>query len=154
MTLAFRTPRSFDDEKFVLDSWARSFRLSESAGFVDMEHWMRTAVEQARRYIKRSYVTTLIAYEDAEWAQDADIYGYIVADTTELVPLLYYGYVKDEYRKRGFARALFAALGIDPAARLRYLCETRSSKQIVAAGKMPRAEHDPVLIRAGRKEPT
>lgn len=156
MTLAFRSPRDLDDRKFVCDSWARSLRLSESAGFVDMEHWMSTAVGQAIRYIDRPYVTTLLAYEDAAWASDADIYGYIVVDPSELppsmTPHLYYCYVKDEYRRRGFARALFAAAGVDPASRYRYLCRTRSSEQLAAAKKMPNATFDPVLIRAGRKD--
>lgn len=152
MTLAFRTPRDIDDRKLVCDSWARSLRLSEAAGFCDMRNWMGFAVEQAKRYIARSYVTTLIAYEDAQYASDFDVYGYLVVDTTEPTALLYYGYVKDEYRKRGFARALFAAAGIDPDGRWKYLCETRSSVELVAAGKMPKATFDPVPIRAGRKE--
>lgn len=150
--LAFRPPRDLDDRKLICDSWARCYRLSEAAGFVDMAAWMSVAVEQAKRYIARPYVTALIAYEDEAWAEAADIYGCIVADTTDPVPDLYHLYVKDEYRRRGFARALFAAAGIDPARPFRFLCETRSSKAIAAAGKMPKATFDPVPIRTGRKD--
>lgn len=152
MTLAFRMPHAIDDRKFICDSWSRSLRMCESAGFVDMRHWMAIAVEQAKRYLARSYVTTIVAYEDASWASAADIYGYVIVDTTEALPLLYYAYVKDEYRRRGFARALFAAAGIDPADRFGYLCETRSTVALVEAGKMPKATHDPVPIRTGRKD--
>lgn len=151
MTLAFRHA-SDSDKRFCADAWSRTYRTAESAGFIDMRHWLPIAVEQCKRYIARSYVTTIIAYEDAEWARAADIYGFIVADTTDVTPLLYMGYVKDEYRRRGFARALFAAAGIDPTARFSYLCETRSSEALTAAGKMPHATFDPVPIRTGRKE--
>lgn len=151
MTLAFRQAQP-SDLRFVADAWAKSYCASWALspldgyapfGFLDSSQWGAAAVEAAKRHIARETVRTIVAYEDEPWAARADIYGFLVADTTDPPPLVYYLYTKSAYRRRGFARALFAAAGIDPDAPFRYLAQTRSSEEIAAAGKIPNARFEP-----------
>lgn len=153
LTLAFRRAEALDDRKLVCDAWARSYANSWSRtplpgrsafGFVDPSRWVALGVESAKAIIARDDVTAIVAYEDQDWAAPFDAYGFIVTEPPDVV---WFAFVKDEYRGRGFARALFAAAGIDPDRPFRYRVQTRSSEEIAAAGKMPLARFDPTPIR-------
>jgi GNAT superfamily N-acetyltransferase len=154
--LAFRYATAVD-LRFVCDAWSRSYANSwtrspiegrAAFGFAPASTWVAIGLEQAKRLVAEPSVTTVVAYEDEAWAADADIYGFIAADMSEPPPLVLYTFVKQPFRRRGFARALFAAAGIDPGRAFRYLAETRSSQEIATAGKIPLAKFDPAPTRA------
>jgi hypothetical protein len=51
-------------------------------------------------------------------------------------------YVKDVYRKNGFARGLFSAIGINPRLPFLYACKTPIVGELAAARKIPSARFD------------
>ena len=97
--------------------------------------------DQIGKLVDRS--DTRIAYERS----DPDFYyGFICGDTSDArYPIVHYVYVKGPYRKSGYARGLFAALGVDPDGRFEYTCRTGIVR--VLLHKVPRADWNPLAAR-------
>jgi len=108
--------------RFITDAWARSFRKSTTAGFIADERWYAVMLPELKRALATPGVRTVVAYDPAE--PDYDLYGFAAGLPSGTPPLVYYAYVKDAYRRRGFGRALVRALGIHPDRRLDYACRT------------------------------
>ena len=128
------------DEPFVVSGWSASFRTAESAGLIQMDDWATVMHPQIRKAMKRPNVETMVAYEGDD---PGFLYGFIVADRT--VPLVYYAYVKQPYRRAGYARALFAAIAIDPAKPFEYACATWAT--VTLAEKIPYGKYNPLGAR-------
>lgn len=129
MTIAHRDADA-DDRNFIGSAWASSYRGSNTAGFTLAEDWYAHAIMTITKIRAQPDVRTVVAYETSDPDRGADLYGFIVADTTPTeryaAPLVYYVFVKQAYRLMGIARGLFAAVGIDPAGRFDYVCSTPS----------------------------
>jgi len=139
MSVAFRHA-THKDEPFVISGWSASYRTTESAGLIQMVDWATVMHPQIRKAMKRPDVETIVAYEGDD---PGFLYGFIVADPT--VPLVYYCYVKQPYRRAGYARALFAAMHIDPAKPFEYACESWATAEL--APKIPLAKWNPLAAR-------
>lgn len=104
--------------------------------------------------MSRPGMRTLITHEKTEPDQ---YYGFIVADPTEQrVPgkdgvvkwwpaLVLFVYVKAPYRRQGFARRLFGAVGIDPDRPFLYSFNTVAASRL--ASKTPLAKFNPLVVR-------
>lgn len=137
MTIAYR-PAEIDDAPFVVSTWARAFKHSRSAGMIADEDWPVVMHPQIQKVLARPGVQTVIAYENT----DPNFrYGWICGTPDTAPPVVFFTYVKEAYRRAGYARGLFAELGIDPAKRFTYTCWTPVVQKVAHA--IPLAKHDP-----------
>lgn len=141
MTIAYR-PADERDRRTIADAWVASYRDANSAGCILVDDWYRYMIPTVNRIRERPDVTTTIAYETTDTERIADVYGFIVADVVERPPLVYYVFVKENYRRDGIARGLFAAIGVDPKLPFNYVCSTpwctTLQRKIPMARWMPR----------------
>jgi hypothetical protein len=138
------------DARFVAKSWVASYRDADTAGFVLVENWYDVMIPQVTQAMARPDVRTVLAYETTNPDPGTNAYGFIVADTVEQPPLVYYVFVKAPYRRSGIARGLFAAVGVDPSRPFNYVCSTPMSH--VLHRKIPMARWAPKLGRFPKSE--
>jgi len=101
--------------------WSSSYKKSHYAGLIWHEDWASVMHPQISNALDRGFVDVILAFDE----DDPDfLYGFIAGDMSERVPVVYYCYVKEPYRKGGIARGLFGALGVDPAKYFVYVCKT------------------------------
>lgn len=154
MTIAYR-PAEIDDAPFVVSTWSRAFKESRSAGTIATEDWERVMHPQIQRILARPTVRTVVAYENT--APDF-LYGYIAAEPERVDPVVHFVYVKEPYRRAGYARGLFATIGIDPTARFFFTHWTpvvakltmqrdQHGEMIPNGNKIPNAKHEPKFAR-------
>jgi hypothetical protein len=143
VTVAFRSAE-LDDAPFIVSSWSRAFKGSNSAGMIADEDWATVMHPQIQKVLARPGARAIVAYEKTD---PTFIYGFVAGDTDERVPVVFFAYVKEPYRRTGVARGLFAALGVDPLTRFRYVCWTPVVAELLQTGKFPRTKHDPHFAR-------
>lgn len=154
MKLAYRPASGPDDLEFVLSFWLDASRLSYSSGLISMADWYTVMWRQYEKAMSRPDMRTIVAYE----AGDPDFtYGFIVADPTDQrvrqrdgsvhwwPALVLFVYTKQNYRKEGVARGLFAAAGVDPAKPFLYGCNTEMASRL--SSKVPLARFNPLVAR-------
>lgn len=157
MAVAFR-PADFSDRNpgsewnFVVDSWVRSFQFAHTAGMIAMEDWFPVMIRQVEKLLERQDVQTIVAYEPGEKSKLADIQGFITFDTTGSLPVVFYVFVKETFRKWGYARGLFGAAGIDPERPFVYTCTTGVVSRIFHERKIPLAKWDPLIARFSKTD--
>lgn len=158
MIAAYRTATPAD-RQFVVSSWSSSYKASNSAGMIASEDWADVMHLQISKLLLRRDVRTVVAYEPSA---PSFLYGFIAGDATAPVPVVFYVYVKEPYRKAGWrdgvrvgdghARGLLAALGIDPREPFLYACRTPVVTRLT--DKIPRARWEPNAARYPKsKEP-
>lgn len=148
MTIAYR-PAELGDRDFVVSAWSSSFKRSHFAGLIWTDDWAAIMHPQITRALELPGVRAVIAYENT----DPDfVYGFIAGDTTTDPhdPVVLYVYVKEPYRKAGYARGLFAALGVDPEKRFTYVCRTGFVSRL--KDKIPRGDWNPLVARYPREQ--
>jgi hypothetical protein len=135
-----RCPRNF-----VLTSWSSSLKHSRDAGPICSEDYPSVMNAQIAKWCARPECRVLLG---VDLSVDADTFvGFIAGEPLERV--VYYVFVKPRYQRRGAARALFTALGIDPIARFAYPCTTKmlDDPKIGLSRKVPNAVRDPFVAR-------
>lgn len=150
-----------DDRRFVVATWASSYKSAHAAGMIASEDWATIMHAQIEKLLDRPGVRTIVAYDRVARGQDF-LYGFIAGDPSLLVPAVFYVYVKGPFRsqegadgKRSgprHARGLFAALGVDPARSFRFACRTAVVSRL--ADKIPRGRFDPGVARYQQHEET
>lgn len=133
------------DRNFVAKSWVASYRDADSAGFIAVDDWYLVMIPQVVKAMARPDVRVWIAYETSNPNPSANAYGFLVADTAERPPLVYYVFVKEAYRRAGVARGLFAAAGIAPDQPFNFVCDTPMAHRL--RRKIPLARWAPKLGR-------
>lgn len=136
-----------DERAFVTSTWSSSYKGSHFAGLIASEDWAAIMHAQLGKLLDRPGTRTLVAGEP-----DGFLYGFIAGDTTRRLPIVYYVYVKDPFRELGYARGLFAALGVDPEQPFIYTCRTAIVSRIAdklpgGANKIPHATFAPAAAR-------
>lgn len=139
------------DRDFIVSGWSSSYRLSDRAGMIAMSRWADTMHREIDDVLARPSASTVTAYDT-----DSGVFqGFICADRnpgppisdliTSGLPIVFYVYVKEAYRREGVARGLFASVGIDPMLPFTYACRT----PIVGLlrDKIPFAKHDHLRAR-------
>lgn len=149
MTIAYRAAE-LADAQFVVSNWSRHFKESRTAGMIADEDWATVMHRQIQKLIARPDVATTIAYENTA---PSLLYGFVSATPKNDPPVIYFLYVKDEYRRAGYARGLLAAIGVNPESCFAYTCATPTlSWQDKTTGKsildqIPLAKHQPKYAR-------
>lgn len=126
------------DRKCVIDNIVDSYRLSHSAGLIQMNTWRDVMEHQADLLISRPGAVVKVAFETTA-PPELDIYGWAAAEFHEgELPLVLYVYVKQNYREEGIARMLLGRLGIDPKKDSFYFgAKTGIVARLTALGKLP-----------------
>lgn len=148
MTIAFR-PAAPRDQALVIAAWETSYRKAHTAGMILMDDWADIMREQIAKVLARSYVKTVVAYEDTDPNPDTELLAFAVAEPDYRPPILYYVYTKESYRRSGIARRLLGALDIDPRKPLAFVCSTPIVPRI--SPSMPMAKWMPLLGRYSRE---
>lgn len=144
-----------DHRDFVIGTWLTSTRRSPSSGLIPMAQW---------RDVMSPILGGILAWPgvgvrlivDVDAPPDVALIGHIVwrdADAHD-PPLVFFCYVKHDYRGNGFARRLLEAAGIDERKAFDYVCQTRASVSMQEKRKLPRARWRPLRGRypTGRKD--
>ncbi len=139
--IAFR-PASHDDLRFVVSAWSSSYKHAHTAGMIHTDDWADVMHRQIERVLARPDARTVVAFESKD---PTFLYGWICGDTSEHVPLVFYVYVKEPYRRAGHARHLFEALGVRPSDRFVYACKTAIVPTL--ARSIPSARFNPAVLR-------
>jgi GNAT superfamily N-acetyltransferase len=139
VTVAFR-PADRADRSFICDAWVSSYRFAHTAGFISMERWHRVMWQEVEHALDRPTTTTIVAYEPEETDRRVDLQGFIV-------------FVKENYRRAGYAAGLLNAIGIDARAPFLYACKTAVVAELARLRKIPCARFDPIAARYPSKTP-
>jgi GNAT superfamily N-acetyltransferase len=141
VNLSFR-PALPADRAFMVSTWSRSTKLSHSAGLISSESWPTVMHREYNLALDRDDARALIACE----RDDPDyFYGWVAGDTSGRVPVLFFVYVKEPFRRAGIARQLLAAIGIDPSQYFVYVSRGSSYPQL--ASRVRHAKHNPNEVR-------
>lgn len=148
MTISYRLATSSDaDRQFIVSAWSSSFKASHSAGMIYTDDWPEVMHKQIKRVLDRPDTRVMLAYENTE---PDFFYGFIAGDTSAPVPSVWYCYVKAPYRNMGYARGLFAALGVDPSKPFTYACKTAIVSKL--SPKIPLAKWNPLAVRFPKEQ--
>lgn len=156
--IAFR-PAGPEDHNWIVDAWVSSYRDAYTSGIVQVEDWYAVMIPTCEKILRRPDVRAIVATIDGATGHVADLAGFIVADTDENPPLVYYVYTKPHYRRGGggkvwdgpgVARTLFAAAGVDPARPFNYVCSTPFCRTLER--KIQMARWQPLLGRFPKAE--
>jgi len=130
-------PSDSDRCSLVVPLISRAYKSAHTAGLIQMEDWAAIMHLQITKMLARPNVRTILAVE----ATDQNfVYGFIAGDTSRGVPVVYFVYVKEPYRKEGIARGLFGELGVDPRRKFIYVAKTGVVAEIARANKIPFAQ--------------
>lgn len=135
------------DRAFIVSAWSSSFKASNSAGIIASEDWAGIMHGQLEKLLERRGVRAVVAYERTD---PGFLYGFIVGDVSAGVPVVFYTYTKEPYRRTGIARRLFAALGVDPREPFLYACRTPAVTRMT--DKIPRARWEPNVARYPKQQ--
>ncbi len=152
---AYRAAASDADRQFVRATWSSSYKNAHAAGMIASEDWPTVMHAQIDKVFARSGTRVIVACDARK--QDF-LFGHIVGDVTGAMPVVYYVYVKEPYRSQPrmshegggrsgprLARALFAALGVDPDREFAYACTTAVVSRLKP--KIPRGRFIPATVR-------
>ncbi len=136
-------PAMPQDRSFVVSAWSSSLRLSDRAGMIHMDDWATVMHVQIDKVLDRPSAVTITACDQESMV----IQGFVCADVASAVlpPIVFYIYVKEPYRRKGIARGLFAAIGVDPLQPFDYAC--RTALVGLLRDKIPGARHDHLRAR-------
>ena len=146
MTIAHRIATAADHD-FIISSWSISYKKSHTAGIIQADDWATVMRPQFAKILARSGMRTVLAHaeDDANY-----FYGWIAGDASpQSVPVVAYIYVKEPYRRKGIARGLFAALGVDPSKHFVYACKTGIVSEL--SSKIPFARFNNNDIRYSKR---
>lgn len=129
------------ERNFVLGGWSASFKHSREAGLITAGDWDDVMHVQLAKICARPECRVLVAYGQV----DDSFLGFIAGEPTESV--VYYCFVKENYRCNGIARALFAELGVDPRKQFLFPALTRALADPALRNKIPLARRDPAVGR-------
>lgn len=142
MTIAYRDALDTDRD-FIRSSWSASYKQAYAGGMIHEDDWSTCMHKQIDRVMARDGVRTIVAFENTA---STFVYGFICGDTRNTEsPVIFYTYVKAPYRKAGYARGLFAALGVDPDQKFYFVCKTSVITRL--GDKMRRARWEPLIAR-------
>lgn len=168
MKLRYR-PAEISDWPFLVESFLDSYRTAHAAGLIPMDAWHETMRPFWARILKRPGVTIRVASWAHEDSSLADVAGWIAVERDYEVlrkvqrfgrrvrrfvrcaePLVLYVYVKELYRRRGIARRLCAAAGVDPSLPFRHATKTAVMRDLKEKGLIPHTRFEPLVVRFER----
>lgn len=137
---------------FVVSSWSASYKQSKTAGLITDEDWPKVMHDQIGKILARPASTVILGVDDKS---PTFFYGWIAGDKSGRVPVVYYCYVKEPYRRNGYengvrvgdgyGRRFLRAFGLEGKDHFLFSCMTPVIQDIGA--KIPRARWEPAAAR-------
>jgi hypothetical protein len=143
-------PATTEDEPFIVSGWSSSYRMSKDCAFIQMDGYADVMHPIVRSVLARPRTRTIVAHGEV-------LHGFISFEHSTIgnPPLVHYVFVLLPYRRRGIARGLFTAAGIDPRGIFEYSARTRASWElIVLHRKAPGARPNSLRARFAEEEKT
>lgn len=120
------------DVPFIFNSWLKSYQGSVTARsiaapvYFDFQHKAIEALLQK--------CNVLVACEQADPTQ---LYGYLVYERIDEVPVLHYAYVKHAFRQMGILGLILAYGALSPREQAFYTHETPTCLKIIRSKSLP-----------------
>ena len=133
------------DLPMITNGWRDSFYAAHAAGPYPKDVYREAMRETVARLLMKPDTQVLTAHSAAG---PEPLYGFIAWRTG----LLYHLYVKQPYRKRGYASALMDAAGFPRTARFGFVFKTPASQELVK--RWFGARWEPLALRGLTREPT
>lgn len=112
------------DVPFIFNSWLRSFKAAAPRSltpvvYFDFQHKLIQSI------LRRSSVSMLCSPDDSQ-----QLFGYLVHETIDNVPVLHYAYIKHDFRQLGLLNSLLAHAGVSKDSGAYYTHETNSTFKV------------------------
>lgn len=118
------------DVPFIFNSWLKSYRGSSSAKAVSNPVYFEFQHKAIEKLLQRSQVFMLCSAEDS-----TQVYGYIVTEEVEQVPIMHYCYVKYAFRGMGLCSALMKHAKLDKNKGGFYTHDTHAAAKLLGKTK-------------------
>lgn len=135
------------ERRFITSQWSSSFKSSHYAGMIYTDDWATVMHPQISRVLDRPDTTTIVAFDDKD---RRFLYGFICGDVSQRPPIVFYVYIREPFRKWGYARGLFGELGVDPTRHFLYTAKTGMVPRL--AEKIPAARYEPRVVRYPKEQ--
>lgn len=130
------------DEGYVIATWLRSY-LGMRGGRSRRELAARDSKEAiARKLLAAGRVLVVDAPVAA--VNSTEIAGWVCYTPLSSTSVVHYVYVRSQYRRRGIARRLLEAAGVDLVAPIPFTLEGPGFKTITAGRKLHRIRHEDI----------
>ena len=128
------------DVPFIFNSWLRSYKASQRtvtpAVYFDFQHKLVQSI------LQRSNVNMLCSPDDSQ-----QLFGYLVHEVIDSVPVLHYGYIKHDFRQLGLMSVLLKHAGVARDSGAYYTHETNSIFKVRNSYKL--LVYNPYLASGG-----
>lgn len=118
------------DVPFIFNSWLKSYRGANSVKSVSNPVYFEFQHKTIEKLLQRSQVYVLCSPEDS-----SQVFGYIVCEKVEEIPVLHYAYIKYAFRGMGLCRLLMQHAGLDKQVGGFYTHETHSTIKLLKGSK-------------------
>lgn len=118
------------DVAFVFNSWLKSYRNSNSCKSISNPVYFDFQHKVIEKLLARCVVLVV-----CEATDPSQIYGYIVYESVEGIPILHYAYVKHAFRGMGICSMLFAEAQLNKDTGGFYTHETPSAMKLLVKSK-------------------
>lgn len=118
------------DVPFIFNSWLKSYRSSNSVKNVSNPVYFEFHHKAIEKLLQRCSVQVLCSPDDA-----SQVFGYLVCEQVEQVPVLHYAYVKYAFRGMGLCKLLMQNAGLDKQVGGFYTHETSAAVKMFSGSK-------------------
>lgn len=118
------------DVPFIFNSWLKSYRSALAVKTVSNPVYFEFQHKAIEKLLQRSQVHMLCSPDDA-----SQVFGYVVCEKVEEIPVLHYAYIKYAFRGMGLCKLLMQHAGLDKQTGGFYTHETHSTIKLLKNGK-------------------
>jgi hypothetical protein len=118
------------DVPFIFNSWLKSYRSSNFCKAVSNPVYFEFQHKAIEKLLQRSQVFMLCSAED-----ESQVFGYIVCEEVEQIPILHYCYVKFAFRNMGLCNMLLKHAKLDKSKGGFYTHDTHAATKVFGKSK-------------------
>lgn len=118
------------DVPFIFNSWLKSYRGANAVKSVSNPVYFEFQHKTIEKLLQRSQVYMLCSPDDS-----SQVFGYVVCEKIEEIPVLHYAYVKYAFRGMGLCKLLMQHAGLDKHVGGFYTHETHATNKLLSNGK-------------------
>ena len=118
------------DVPFIFNSWLKSYKGSHAVKAISAPVYFDFHHRAIEKLLQRSQVLVLCSPDDS-----TQVFGYLVHESVESVPVVHYAYVKYAFRGMGLCSMLLKQAGLEKQSGGFYTHETHSTLKLVNGSK-------------------
>lgn len=120
------------DVNFIFNSWLKSYQSSVSAKLLSPTIYFQFHHKVIEQLLQRCAVVVACQQQDP-----TQVYGYLVYEVVDDVPVIHYAYVKHAFRQMGIYSLLLAATTLSSRNQAFYTHETHTALKLIRAKSLP-----------------